>query len=307
MRRALERLVAERLAVGVVDRRLERGRRDVAVEHARVRVVEDRRLDAAAEQRLRLAHEVLVERVLRGDEDGEPVAAPAGAAPLLAQARDRPGKADRDRAVEQADVDAELERVGRGDAEQLALDEPALDVAPLLRRVARAVRARAASAVAASTRSAVMRWISSACLRLFAKQIVRRSRCTSSAISRDASPSALARIPSSASISSGFQSAIVRSARGAASSPIDRRLDAEQRVCELAGVRDRRRREQELRLRSVDARQASQPAQDVRRRASRTRRGRRALRRRRRSGGCAARRPRGRGAAARRCGACRGS
>ena len=131
VRCALERLVAERRAVGVVDRRLERGRRDVAVEHARVRVVEDRRLDAPLEQRLRLAHEVLVERVLGRDEDREPVPAPAGAAPLLAQARDRAREADGDRAVEQADVDAELERVGRGDAEELALDEPPLDVAPL--------------------------------------------------------------------------------------------------------------------------------------------------------------------------------
>ena len=140
MRRPLERGVAERLAVGVVDRRLVRRRRDVPVEDARIRVVEDRRLDPPLEQRFRLAHEVLVERVLRRDENREAVPAPAGAAPLLAQARDRAGEADGDRAVEQADVDAELERVRRGDAEQLALDEPPLDVAPLRRRVARAVR-----------------------------------------------------------------------------------------------------------------------------------------------------------------------
>ena len=112
----------------------------MAVEHARVRVVEDRRLDPALEQRRRLAHEVLVERVLRGDEHREAVLAAAGASPLLAQARDRAGEADRDRAVEVADVDPELERVGRGDAEQLALDEPPLDLAALLRRVAGAVR-----------------------------------------------------------------------------------------------------------------------------------------------------------------------
>ena len=103
----------------------------MAVEDARVRVVEDRRLDAAAEQRLGLAHEVLVERVLARDEHGEPVPAAAGAAPLLAQARDRAREADRDHRVEQADVDAELERVRRGHAEQLALDEPPLDLAAL--------------------------------------------------------------------------------------------------------------------------------------------------------------------------------
>jgi hypothetical protein len=54
-------------------------------------------------------------------------------------------------------------------------------------------------------------------LRLFAKQIVRRPREAKPASNRAASPSALARIPSSASMSSGFQSAIVRSGRGAAS------------------------------------------------------------------------------------------
>ena len=51
--RALERLVAERRAVGVVDRRLEGCRAHVTVEHSRVRVVEDRGLDLAVEQRLR--------------------------------------------------------------------------------------------------------------------------------------------------------------------------------------------------------------------------------------------------------------
>ena len=59
--------------------------------------------------------------------------------------------------------------------------------------------------------------MSSTALRLLAKQIVRRSRSTKVASRRDASPSELARTPSSASISSGFQSAIVRSVRGAAS------------------------------------------------------------------------------------------
>src|SRR5581483_4112600 len=66
--------------------------------------------------------------------------APACAAPLLPEARDRARKADRDGAVEQADVDAELERIGRGHAEELSLDELPLDIAPLLRRVPGAVR-----------------------------------------------------------------------------------------------------------------------------------------------------------------------
>ena len=123
----------------LVERRLERGRADVPGEDARVRVVEDRGLDAPPEQHVGLAHEVLVERVLARDEHGEAVAAAPGAAPLLAQRRDRAREADRDDRVEQADVDPELERVRRRHAEQLARAEPALDLAPLLRRVAGAV------------------------------------------------------------------------------------------------------------------------------------------------------------------------
>src|SRR4029079_13665625 len=60
--------------------------------------------------------------------------------PLLAEARDRAGEADRDRAVEAADVDAELQGVGGGDPQEVALDEPPLDLPPLLRRVAGAGR-----------------------------------------------------------------------------------------------------------------------------------------------------------------------
>ena len=111
----------------------------MAGEDARVRVVEDRGLDAAAEELVRLAHEVLVERVLARDEHGQAVPAPAGAAPLLAQRGDGSREADGDHGVEQADVDPELERVGRRDPEQVALGEAPLDLAPLRGRVAGAV------------------------------------------------------------------------------------------------------------------------------------------------------------------------
>ena len=109
------------------------------VEHARVRVVENRRLDGAGEERLGVAHEELVERVLARDENGDAVTPATRAAPLLAQRGDRAGERDRDRAVERADVDPELERIGRGDAEQLAGHQPPLDLAPLRGRVAGAV------------------------------------------------------------------------------------------------------------------------------------------------------------------------
>jgi hypothetical protein len=115
----------------------------VAVEHARVRVVEDGGFHPATHERLRLAHEELVEGIFAGDEDGEPFRAPASTSPLLAQAGDRAREPDRDRTVEQPDVDPELERVGRGHAEKLPLDEPAFDVAPLRGRVAGAIGRKA--------------------------------------------------------------------------------------------------------------------------------------------------------------------
>ena len=119
-------------------------------------------------------------------------------------------------------------------------------------------------AVAVSRRSDAKRWMSSAALRLFAKQIVRRPREVSWESRRAASPSALARRPSSASRSGGFQITTSRSARADVSLIDDRRGLAGQLQRELAGVRDRRRREQELRLGVVDPREPPEPPQDVR-------------------------------------------
>ncbi len=102
-------------------------------------VVEDRALDRPLEELVGVAAEELVERVLAGHVHREPGLAAAGAPPHLAQARHRAGEGHAQGGVEVADVDAELERVGRHDGEQVPLREPQLDLAPLRRRVARAV------------------------------------------------------------------------------------------------------------------------------------------------------------------------
>ena len=114
----------------------------MAVEHTWVGVIEDRGLDPALHERVRIPHEELIQSVLARHEHREPLAAPASTAPLLAQARHRARETDRERAVEETYVDAELECVGRGDAEEVALDEPLLDLAALCGRVARAVRGK---------------------------------------------------------------------------------------------------------------------------------------------------------------------
>ena len=185
--------------VSLVQRRLVCRGEHVRIEDARVGVVEDRRLDAAREERVGLAREELVERVVARDEDRESAVAPTGASPLLAERRDRSGEPDGDRAVEKADVDARA-RVRRSPSRRAAPPRP---VAARCRGAARACSRRGtervALAVAMSTRSAAKRWISSAARRLFAKQIVRRPRDVSCDRRRAASPSALARSPSSAS------------------------------------------------------------------------------------------------------------
>ena len=209
--------------------------------------------------------------------------------------------------VEQADVDPELERVGRRDAQQLALDEPPLDLAPLRGRVAGPVgrEARAELAVAEPVDGeAVDELGRPAALAERERALPARRRARPAGATRRRARSRAA--PSSSSRSGGFQSAIVRSARGAPSSSTTVASTPRSDCGELAGVGDRRRGEQEARLGAVDAREPPEPPEHVRRRASRTRRGRRAPRRSRRRRGSRARRPSGRGAAARRGGACPG-
>ena len=130
---------AEDLVVLARERQLVGGGEEVAGGDLLAFVVEDRGLDRAVDELVGVAAEELVERVLAGDVDGEPAPAAPRPPPHLPQARDGAGEGDADRGVELADVDPELERVGRDHRQQLAGAEPGLDLAPLLRRVAAAV------------------------------------------------------------------------------------------------------------------------------------------------------------------------
>ncbi len=104
-----------------------------------VLVPDDRRLDRALEELVGVAAEELVERVLAGHVDGQAAPAPPGAPPHLAQGGDRAREGHADGGVERADVDAELERVGRDHRAQLARGQARLELAALLRRVAGAI------------------------------------------------------------------------------------------------------------------------------------------------------------------------
>src|SRR4029079_3651760 len=99
-------------------------------------------LGGALEQELRMVDDILVDSGARGDEDRDARAlAPACPPELLPCRGDGSRIAGQDRHVEPADVDAELERVGRNDAEDLAVAPAMRDRPALGRQVAAAVAA----------------------------------------------------------------------------------------------------------------------------------------------------------------------
>ncbi len=88
-----------------------------------------------------MGDEIGVQRVVAGDQHAEGVAmAAAGAPDLLPHRGAGAGEARHHHGVEPADVDAELERVGRGQPGQLAGAQGALDGAAFLGEVAAPVR-----------------------------------------------------------------------------------------------------------------------------------------------------------------------
>ena len=226
-------------------------------------MVEDRGLHPAREERIRLAREELVEGVVRGDEDREAPVAPAGAPPLLSQRRHGPRKADGDRAVEEPDVDPQLERVGRGHAEQLALDEAALDLTTLCCGVPGAVGREPLGrrGVDALGREPVDELRRLPALREADRaqpargQLREEARCVAERARAQAELGVEERrVPD--------DDLALRARRRVAVD--DGRALSRQLERELAGVRDRRGGEQELRLGVVDPREPPKPPEDVR-------------------------------------------
>ena len=106
-------------------------------EHVRVVGVEHRRLDRGAEQRLGVVHQIGVDRLVAGDQDADRVASGASRPPeLLLERRPCPRKADRDHGVQAGDVDAQLQRVGARQAQQVTAAQALLELASFLGQVA---------------------------------------------------------------------------------------------------------------------------------------------------------------------------
>ncbi len=87
-----------------------------------------------------MVHEIGVERVVAGDQHHQRAfAAAPGTTGLLPERGDRARVSGDDHRVEAADVHAEFEGVGGGDAEQLAVGEGALEAAAVVGQVPGAV------------------------------------------------------------------------------------------------------------------------------------------------------------------------
>ena len=136
----LQVLPAVRL--GGRERQLERGALDVIDQDLQVVGVDEGVLGRRVEEVRRVAdHELVERRARRHHHRRRPARPPPGPAEPLPRRRDRARVARQHRDVERADVDAELERVGRHDAAHGPVAQPFLDLAPPVRQVAAAVAA----------------------------------------------------------------------------------------------------------------------------------------------------------------------
>ena len=119
------------------ERQLARRAAQVRPHHVGVGGVDHGVLGRPVEQLLVMLREVLVERIVLRDEDGQRLGlAPSRPARLLPHRCPGPGITRQHGRVERADVDPELERVRGGDRDQLAVGELPFDRAAILGQVA---------------------------------------------------------------------------------------------------------------------------------------------------------------------------
>ena len=127
-----------------VEGQLEGRRPHVGQQHVQVGRVQAGFFGSGIEQVFRVGCHELVDRPGAGDQDGgrgfQPSPRPAH---LLPGRGDGARVAGQDRCVQAADVDAQLQRVGRHHAEHFTRPQPGLDLAPLGGQVAAAVSADA--------------------------------------------------------------------------------------------------------------------------------------------------------------------
>ena len=144
--------------IRLIERQLERRRPQVAGQHVRIIGIDDGMLGRLSEEIIGMAGKVLIDRIVAGQENGQAFVVAAACPPgLLPGAGDRAGITGQQDHVERADVDTQLQGVGRGHTPQLAGEQLALDLASLAGQVAAAVGAHFVSRGRAAVRRATGR------------------------------------------------------------------------------------------------------------------------------------------------------
>ena len=132
---------AEVAHLGLLERQFGCRAEKLRPENVRVGGVDDHPLDRFVQQRRRMVDQIGVQRIVAGDQHHQrTLAAPARAAGLLPERRDRPGKTGEHHRVQPGDVDAQLQRVGGGQAAQPALGQGTLQRAAVLGEITGPVR-----------------------------------------------------------------------------------------------------------------------------------------------------------------------
>jgi len=125
-----------------IERQLGRGAGQMLGQDHRVIGVEPRMLRAALQHVFGVGDQILVDGVGRCHQHSDRHALPAArASHLLAGAGDCAGIASQHSRIELADIDAQLQRIGRHDGSHGALAQPALDLASLRWEIAAAITA----------------------------------------------------------------------------------------------------------------------------------------------------------------------
>ena len=131
---------AEQRQVRLGQRQLGRCCGEVRGQHVGVVGVHDGGLHRLPEQRVRMVHQIGVEGIVGGHEERERSRpCPARPACLLPQRGPRPGPAGEQHGVEAADVDAQLQGIGGGQAHQRALPERPLERSPFFGQITASV------------------------------------------------------------------------------------------------------------------------------------------------------------------------
>ena len=109
-------------------------------ENIRVGRVDHDPFDRLVQQRGGIVHQIGIQRVVSGDQHHQrALTTSPGSAGLLPERRHRSGEAGQHDRVEPGDVDAKLQRIGGGQAPQLAVEQRPLECVAVLGQIARTI------------------------------------------------------------------------------------------------------------------------------------------------------------------------